>query len=855
MGFFLAGSNPCVTAINGVSLDTIHRHQCRICPLNPQTGESRTEPLAHPFMAATGADHPSIYMLGEAPGADEDAEGTQFVGRAGTLLRFRVPWLDHWSGNIRWNNVVRTRPPGNRDPSPLEIECCRPSIIADIEQSAPEAIFGFGNVPLNWLLPNLGRDSGIMKWRGRRVPVRVGNHACWYFPMVHPSACAHVRRFEPRHRDEWPSDLEFAFAKDLERAFRAVEHGLPPPVVTTTADLLTDVGYVTGHNFGDLVKVIDAFREASTALLVGIDYETNRLRPYEAGAAILSVGIATPERAFAFPLYHRGAGWNAASLTVIENTLSTFLHQAPANKISFALPFEMEWSAYFYGAECLRSGTWEDAQSQAYVLDERSDTMSLQFAMRLNFGVDFKAISNVDVLHLDDTPIDEVLRYNALDAKAHLMLYEKQERALEQEHLSEVYTQQRRRAAAMVSTQLQGLPVDQPTVERFIGKYENQRDEAATRLNALPEISRFHSGTKKAAAFNPGSPQHIRKLLTSLGYEGVSGTDEAALAAINHPVAAAIVAWRKPSKVLSTYLYPCRVGSEKTVVMPDGMLHPVYNITKVKTWRTSASDPNIQNFYKRMPEYSEIRAVVQGPDLRVVAFDYAGIQARNVAMESRDPVLVEAFRHRYDIHADWRDRIAAKCPYWMGAGADAKAFRHLAKNRFVFPSFFGARPAKLAAGLGIDEQDAADVQAEFWEAFPGVRDWHDRQLAFYRKHGYVTGCSGFRRRAPASVNELINAPIQADEAVIVVTAMCALSELEDPRYQPAMEIHDDLTFLWPAKDIEKNAEIVIKTMLDTPYEWAHIVPIEVEMSVGTDWHNLKPVGAYASDTWNGTISK
>jgi DNA polymerase I-like protein with 3'-5' exonuclease and polymerase domains len=102
---------------------------------------------------------------------------------------------------------------------------------------------------------------------------------------------------------------------------------------------------------------------------------------------------------------------------------------------------------------------------------------------------------------------------------------------------------------------------------------------------------------------------------------------------------------------------------------------------------------------------------------------------------------------------------------------------------------------------------------------------------------------------------MINAPIQADESVIVCDAMARLSELRNERFQPNMMIHDDLTFIWPVNEIDKNAEVVIDHMIHTPFEWAQVVPIVVEMSVGSDWANQKAVGEFSSDKWEGYVSR
>jgi DNA polymerase-1 len=243
-----------------------------------------------------------------------------------------------------------------------------------------------------------------------------------------------------------------------------------------------------------------------------------------------------------------------------------------------------------------------------------------------------------------------------------------------------------------------------------------------------------------------------------------------------------------------------------------------------------------------------------GNDLQIVAFDYAGIQARNVAMESKDTALVKAFWERYDIHKDWMERIEKVSPGWIPKGADKdtlKAYRHRAKNEMVFPSFFGAIPKSLAGYLGIDERKAEQLHEQFWHMFPDIKAWHNRIKRDYYKHGYVTGLSGFRRRAPISPNEIINSPIQADESVIVMDAMAYLSRLGDPRYQATLMVHDDLTFIWPKHEIDNNAEVVIAAMLNSPFSWIN-VPIGIEMKVGDDWSSVKEVGAYYSDEWHGS---
>src|SRR5262245_50288228 len=146
MGFYHVAKKVVDKPIYSTSL--CHAQQCNVCPLNHLPG------LHNPHMPAYGSSRPVVYMLGEAPGEAEDRQGKPFVGPAGQTLRFRIP--DEWLDKLRWNNCVRTRPPKNREPTDHELECCRPSIEKDIEETKPKAIFGFGNVPLRWAFGRQG---------------------------------------------------------------------------------------------------------------------------------------------------------------------------------------------------------------------------------------------------------------------------------------------------------------------------------------------------------------------------------------------------------------------------------------------------------------------------------------------------------------------------------------------------------------------------------------------------------------------------------------------------------------------------------------------------------------------------
>jgi uracil-DNA glycosylase family 4 len=804
-------------------------------------------------MEPHGTRRPVVYILGEAPGADEDRLGRPFVGKAGKVLRLRIP--DDWLPDIRWNNVVRTRPPGNRDPTIEEIEACRPSIIKDIEETKPAAIFGFGNVPLKWAT---GITSGITKWTGRRIPVQIGKHRCWFFPMVHPSAILRGRRknkdgveFAPRNADEYGSDEEFTFALHIKQAFKQVEEGLPPPLIHTEKFARQDIDIYFGEHEEDLEEVVNALDYGfADNPEVGMDYETTdkykNARPYHEGSKILTVALSGEFHTIAFALDHPEAKWTKEDKAILKLTFKRFLMNYKGRKISHSLPFELEWSAHKFGREVIHAGRWDDSLSQAYIMDERQGAHSLDALCLTKFGIHLKALSGLDRTKLQHSDVADVLTYNAIDAKYHRLLFKAQEKELKQKGLMKIYEHQVRRIPALVATQLKGIPVHVPTVEKFLKEYEGRLEKTEDKLWALPEVEKFRDN--KNRKFNPGSNPHIMTVLRRKGYTPDS-TEEEELEKIDIPFAKLILEYRGIAKQISTYLKPALPGSQD--LYPGDMFHPILSTTKVRTWRTASNGPNIQN----QPKHGEIRKIRSyvraADDEQIVAFDYAGMQARNVAMESKDKVLVDAFWHDYDIHTDWAKEIASAYPEWIKEGTKAfrtdkavqKIYRQRAKNEFVFASFFGAYPPKLASTLGIPVRIAEKVRDKFFSEFSGIHRWHEDRHRFYKKNGYITGLSGFRRHAPVASTEIINTPIQSDESLIVCSAMASLSE---KGIDANMEIHDDLTFIWKKKDVDRLSEIVAKEMTRLSFKWMATVPIVVEMSVGPNWADLKEVAKFSS---------
>ena len=830
MGFFASGSGKVKT--KGPNIELLHKLECRGCPLNL----SRTK---SPKMKPSGSSKPLVYMLGPMPDVDDDKNDDHFSGEAGKLIRNNIP--AKWNEYIRWNSVIRTYPGKDiLEPSFVQIEACRPSIERDIERTKPTAVFGFGPVPLHWAI----EQNNISGWRGRKVPIKVGSHSTWYYSLTHPQ--------DILDRHDYPEEHERMLLLDLEKALDEVEHEhLPAPIVHTRAMAETGVEIADGSVEGDLNKVLKFIKWCCTQDIVGMDYETQNLRPYNNDSRILSVALGTPDKALAIALWHPGAKWSEADLEEIVKAFEDFLGHPKPLKAVHNLAFEMEWTAVFFGKKYLRNSKWADSIQAAYLLNEVRNMLKLEILCIEAFGINIKALSNVDVGALQREPVREVLRYNGIDAKYHCLLFINLFARLKKEGLVDIYNRHVRRVPTVVLTQIKGVPVDQATTKRFMVEYGDKLKVIEDKLKLLPEVIKFKDLVH--VPFSPGANQNVLYVLQKIMKEKVNSTGEEVLSKIDHVFCTLMLEWRGLSKLKTTYIDPLALGGN--YIYDDDLMHPSLNTVFTETGRLSSDSPNEQNFPKRKDK--KIRQQIRvGDKYVIVAFDYGQIEARVIAMASKDKAFVKSMWDKHDVHMDWAEKIADLYPQRIGGKKFRKdekvmkALRADVKNEWTFPLFFGAGIPKVSRILRVPPEILTPLYDEFWDVFKGVRQYQKDMLEMYQQNGYVSCLTGRRRRGPLTTNQVYNSPIQGTMCDITVDSMDRLSEKEVWTLQPMMQIHDDLTFKFPVKKVDEYAEIVINEMLSVTTHFDFInVPITVEMLCGQNWGEMSECGTFSSDGW------
>ncbi len=180
-----------------ISLESIitEINKCEKCPL----AKTRTQPVP-----GDGNPNADIMFIGEAPGRNEDLQGKPFVGRAGQLLNDMLEKVGLKREDIYITNIVKCRPPKNRDPEKEEIAACSPYLDLQIAQIKPKVLVGLGRYASAYLFEKYGLEfPGISVAHGR--PYKVDNLYAHLviFPMYHPAAAIYNQRLRPTLEEDF----------------------------------------------------------------------------------------------------------------------------------------------------------------------------------------------------------------------------------------------------------------------------------------------------------------------------------------------------------------------------------------------------------------------------------------------------------------------------------------------------------------------------------------------------------------------------------------------------------------------------------------------------------------------------
>ena len=390
----------------------------------------------------------------------------------------------------------------------------------------------------------------------------------------------------------------------------------------------------------------------------------------------------------------------------------------------------------------------------------------------------------------------------------------------------------------LVSMEAEGIKLETTALKEF----SSELQEGISRLDAeIKELA--------GVEFNIASPKQLGEVL----FEKLKVTDKPRLTktkqystgedvllrlAEKHPIINKILDYRSLAKLKSTYVD----ALPKLINQRDRRIHTSYNQAVAATGRLSSNNPNLQNIPIRTPKGREIRKafVPRNNDYTLLAADYSQIELRIIAELSEDANLIETFVSGQDVHTATAARI-------FGVSPDSVTtdMRRSAKT-VNFGIVYGISAFGLSERLNIPRKEAADIIAQYFAKYPGVKSYMDHTIDFARKHGYVETMMG-RRRYLRDINSsnatvrgyaernAINAPVQGSSADMIKIAMINIHESirrEGMNSKMLLQVHDELVF-----DAHKNELDLLRKMVEEKMCSAipMSVPVVIDMNTGDNW--------------------
>lgn len=784
-----------------------HRNpKCKLCDLH-KTAQTVCLMGNGPVQSA------EVMIVGEAPGYREDDVRKPFAGRSGQLLRRELEAVGIDPDRCYITNVNKCRPPDNRTPKASEATACRVYLERELQGVNPRYILLVGGHALKVI-----KKGGIMKHRGEVYQFGEAQ----VLPTVHPAAVLRNPRYE------------MLFKTDLQ-AFARLVKGEDAKISKTKTYL------VQGR------KSLEAMcKMCMQADAIAYDIETNGFNEFDENAQIATISL-TPREGISFvvPIHHPESRWKDPSKLL--RILGNVLLYSNAKLIAHNAKFDDRWLNQFG----IPINATFDTMIAAHVLDENR-LKGLKPLSQMLLGVDAWAI---DIgARAMETPLNKIAVYNAKDTDYTYRLY--------QIFKNELKREENRRSARLFMKLMMPISRVLTRVERN-GVWVDQDRLVERRIKVSKKLDKINRELVKIAGMqlNWNSPVQLGGLLfdqlklpiIETTKAGAASTKESVLLRLKdkHPVAELILEYRKWAKWQSTYL-----DGWAQLMDPDGRLHPNYKICGTVTGRLSSGketgDKGRGLNAQQVPRDRFIRSILGAPPgWKLVEADFSQAELRIAAHYSGDKTMLRLFNRNEDIHLAMAVKITGKPPH-----AIEKEERKKAKGvNFGYLFGMGWRKfidyARDSYEVVVNEEEAQASRDAFFEMFPSLRAWHERQRRLARTYKQVSSLIGRVRHLPdidsedkevkgEAERQAINSPVQGLASDLNLLSMIILDEMmPHDEVRIVASVHDAILFEIRDDRVEHWVPIIRRTMENLPLKKLFgvelDVPIKVDITVGQWW--------------------
>lgn len=784
----------------------------------------------NPYLFYDGPENPSILVIGEAPGKEEDDRGHIFIGRSGTFLRNGLEQLGFDVDNeIGFCNVCACRPPDNRTPTKKEMKACTPNLVNTIKSVAPSVkmVLLMGNTPLQAIFGKVGitKIHGITEYIGG-VP---------YIPLYHP---AYVLRNEG-------TTVVDTFIADLEKVGRVYEEVMGSREKTWDYKVL------------DAAGLEELLPEIEKSDLLAFDTETNTLDMYSENADMICVSFAfNKATGYVVFLSHPDLHIEPEELRDRVEALKK-LFDLPIPKAAQNGMFDIRFLDKVHGIKV--RNLKHDTTLMAHLVDENSQRDLTALTTRYNSdmaGYDDVMAGEMKKANslMMNIPSDTIKQYAAGDALTTWRIAKKLYKIMTDEGLVDLYNDIVMPALnEYIRMTDSGVKIDEKVSDWLKNEYESRLEFLENNIHDLPLCQEWEKIKGKKVNF--ASSKQVMELIYEMGKvpiqlgkktERPTLDDNARKAILELPVnskySKAIEVVRGMAGIAKVRtLYKMFAAKASSWVRDDGLVHPEFLLHGTVTGRLSMKSPNVQQVPKEIPDDEWLKEhsiktmfVSKYPDGYLVSVDYSQLELRLMACISGDSLMLETYKNDGDIHETTARRLF---PDYDKVDPDVRKKYRSAGKTMNFKSIYS-----------LDES--------YLKIYPGVAAYAKQTLDECKRLGYVANAFGRRRRLPAikSFNrtEFYHAYLQAcnfkiqslghDLLMYSLIKVAKRLRKENLRGHLILDIHDAL--MVDAEDREEAIKIakIMKEEMESvgKFDWA-LIPIRADASIGRDWQSMKEV--------------
>lgn len=696
--------------------------RCSLCTLLDETA-----------VPSSLVENPDIVFVGEAPGAEEILALCPFVGQSGQILRSTYSALGGDPERASYINVVACRPPGNREPTELEITCCSGRFEEDLKNAGDNTtIVALGRTAHSALGVSY-EDNG--RWFGRVLPT-------W-----HP---AYVLR-KPGEASSFIRDLKIAIAG--------------PSVVNNIPH--TQVLHVT-----TIEELAQRLSEIPKGSWVSIDIETDQVNWYESN------------KNHQDPIIMLQMAWNTDTAMVLDDIMLydtpgviELLQQALEDKKVVGHNFKFD-SVFLRAQTGLKLDATFDTYLAHYLLDENLPH-GLKEIAKTELGMpDYEKDLIAKYLssrndHYSKIPFEYLAQYGALDVAATLILRQRLQAELESHDMMEWPMNNIIMPASAMLTQveLRGFKVDRSILSEVREMFQEDMDDRTGQLRDMvgrPDL-------------NVDSPVQLAEVIyDQLGFpeqshwkiKARSTAHDAIEKFKGHPFIDLLLAYRRVAKMKRAY------AENIWNFMEPGtdLVHADFRIPGTEVGRLSVADPALQTIPRASEFYGAlIRSLfIPREGHKLCVADYSQAELRCLGALSNEQFLIDVYAHDRDLHTE-----VAIAMFGLNF---TKEHRVMCKM-FNFAYAYGGTEKSFAEDAGLNINVAREFVQKYNQNMPTALAWKRSQKKTMVEEGEVKTIFGRRRRFP------LVTPLNENDAAKASVHMPVASTANDLTLLAAIELH------------------------------------------------------------------